>query len=117
MTDGSLQPVRVVREQEVPGTRVVLDDLQHSATLVGHEIVLCQRSAQQGNGLAYLRKSALAETLFVQRVAAHEMILQGSRSPDAELRPLTRFHAVADGNDYIQAVKRNWAVRRSNVHF
>src|SRR5262245_15497449 len=100
----------------MPRARVVFDDLQHRATFVSHQLVLRERTAQQRHRLPYLRESSFAQALLVQRVAAYEMVSQGTSRPDPKLGSLWRLDAIANGNNDIEAIKRCWPVRKSNVH-
>jgi hypothetical protein len=46
-----------------------------------------------------LPKTLLPEPLFVEGIAAEQVILERPRRPDTELGTPLRDHSIADGND------------------
>lgn len=69
------------------------------------EVVPGQGSGQELDGLLGFGEPLFAQAPLVERVAADEVVLEGSGGPDAELRAALGVDAVADGDDYVQAVK------------
>ena len=113
------QPVLVVLEEQAPGARVVLHDVEDSAALVGDQRVPRERAGEQADGLLDLAEAPLAQPSLVERVAAQEMLAQGPGRPDAELRAAQRVDAVADRDDGVEAVESGQAACRKKqyVHF
>ena len=95
----------------------MLHDVEHRSALAADELVTRERAGQQADGLLDLAEALLAEARLAQRVATQEMLAQGPRRPDAELRAARGVDAVAHGDDGVEAVESQWLVGRSNVHF
>ena len=99
------EPSLVVFKQQPPRSRVLLHDLQHRPPLVGNQRVLRKRSSKQTHRLFDLAQPFFAEPLFIQRVAAQQVIFQCPRRPNAKLGATLRFNALAHGNNGVQAVE------------
>ena len=99
------QPVLVVLEEPVPRAGVTPHEVQHGRALARDKLARGQRAGQQLDRLAGLPQALLApapQAVLVQGEAAQQVLAQGARGPDAELRSALRVDAVADGEDGVE---------------
>jgi hypothetical protein len=96
------QALLVVLEQQPPGARVALDHFEHGLPLARDERVGGEGAGQELDRLLDLAETARGQAAFVQRVAAQEVVAQGTGGPDAELGAAAGVDAVADREDGVE---------------
>jgi len=114
---GDVERTEQKHEEEPPGARVVLHDVEHRDALAAAELVAREGVGEQTDSLLDLAEALLAQAPLIERVAAREMLAQGPRLPDAELGAAHGVDAVTHGDDGVEAVASHRLVGRSNVHF
>ena len=101
-TGWRFKAVFVVLEKQAPRVGACGDDVQHSASGFVHEPLVFERAGEKLQRWPCLVDPAFREPSLIQRVAANQMLAQGSDGPLAEMHGSLRVDPVTDGNDSVE---------------